>query len=187
MFWCRPSVGPSSGYRTVRTSKQQPCTLRTRPAPSTHVWICFIFLSFPFPLLFAFFVFFFFCFFASSFFGCTLIWYHGYVPGIGWLQVIRDGIPQPVSTVPWSWYCRARIILHLFAFFHRDTFFCLFCDHGLHTLEGNELLINLNIHNVRSSSSSLTQCLLTLITYQVLGAKSRTVNQIPLTTITLRV
>ena len=30
--------------------------------------------------------------------------YHGFVRGIVWLQVIRDGIPQLVSIVPFAYY-----------------------------------------------------------------------------------
>ena len=47
------------------------------------------------------------------------------------LQVIREGIPLLVSIVPLCavTYGGARIIL--FAFFHRDVYCSLFCDHGL--------------------------------------------------------
>ena len=36
--------------------------------------------------------------FSGGGFGCM---YHGYVPGIIWLQVIRDGTPQFANTLPW--------------------------------------------------------------------------------------
>ena len=58
----------------------------------------------------------------STFFGCTYVpgMYHGYVPGIVSLQVIRNGIPLLVSAVPF----RTGTAVHvLFCFFHRDVSF----------------------------------------------------------------
>ena len=58
--------------------------------------------------------------------------YHGYIPGAIWLQVIRDGKPQLVSTVPLAdWYdTAARAISYLFVSPQRDTFlYSLLCDH----------------------------------------------------------
>ena len=60
------------------------------------------------------------------------IQYHGYVPGLIWLQVIWDGIPQLVSAVSLTgWYDIAmRTISYLFVFCHQDAFcYNLFCDH----------------------------------------------------------
>ena len=64
-------------------------------------------------------------------------------PGVNWLQVIWDGIPQfiidIISTVlffPYGyWYCdmysAVRTISYFFVFSHRDAFlFRPFCDHG---------------------------------------------------------
>ena len=51
--------------------------------------------------------------------------YHGYVPGVIWLQVVRGStIPQLVSTVsPTDWYDTAvRTISYLLAFSHRAVF-----------------------------------------------------------------
>ena len=43
--------------------------------------------------------------------------YHGYVPGVIWLQVIRDGMPQLVSNVSLAdWYDTA-VCTNLYLFF----------------------------------------------------------------------
>ena len=65
---------------------------------------------------------------------------HGYVPGDVWLQVIRDGIPQLVSTVYLTgWYVNAaRTISYFLVFSHRDAYcYSPFCDHGQDLREVN--------------------------------------------------
>ena len=84
-------------HRTDRTSKQQPCPLGTRPAPSAH--FCFVLISFrfllscvfPFPSLSS-------CFsasFSSFFAGVPVHTVDLFLVA----QVIRDCIPQLVSSV----------------------------------------------------------------------------------------
>ena len=58
--------------------------------------------------------------------------YDIYAPDLIGLQVIRDGIPQLVSTVPLHAGTSVRVLsCTWFAFFHRGAFLSLFCDHGL--------------------------------------------------------
>ena len=54
--------------------------------------------------------------------------YHGYVPGIIWLQVIPDGVPQVVVlAVPLPLRTGTAVhVLFCFAVFHRDVFCRLF-------------------------------------------------------------
>ena len=96
---CRPSVGPSSGHIieliVPANSNLVPSGLGLRPECMMILFSFFSFFSFHFlsvPFLF--------CPslynspFSSSCSGVRM--YHGYVPGVMSLQVIRDGIPQPV-------------------------------------------------------------------------------------------
>ena len=55
--------------------------------------------------------------------------YHGRVPGVISLQVIRDGIPQLASTFPLRTGTAVRV---LFCFLAYETLFrSLFCGRGL--------------------------------------------------------
>ena len=89
----------SSTYtRTDRTvAANSNLVLGTRPAPCGHTcfnffqFLCFVFLPFFVLLVFLFFR--------------VYLQYHGYVPGVLWLQVIRDGMGQLVSMVSLAdWY-----------------------------------------------------------------------------------
>ena len=107
---CRLSVGPSPGHIigliVPANSNLVPSGLGLRPERMLVVVpVSFLFLSFS-------------CLFA-------LLWHllfrvyvftHGYVPGIIWMQVIRDGVPQLVST----FLLRAGNAVHVVCF----TFFC---------------------------------------------------------------
>ena len=116
--------------RTDRASKQEPCPLGTRPAPSALV--CFAFFSFPFLCIFLSSPYSCFSFSFSSLFGRTST-YHGFVPGIIWMQVIRDGIPQLVSIVlfAYSWYYIGAPTSYILVCFSpiKNVSAC-FCDHG---------------------------------------------------------
>ena len=94
------------------------------------MFVSFFFLVFFLP----FFLFVFFVTLFVFFIGCTyntmgmflvLFGNHGYVPVVVWLLVIRDGLPQPASTVPltgWHGTAAVRTLSHLFVFSHRYAF-----------------------------------------------------------------
>ena len=76
--------------------------------------------------------------------------YHGYVPGIISMQVIRDGIPQLVSTVPLR---TGTGVLVMYIFLPSRRFCSLFGDHGLDFRERSQrenIIIN---HFVEASPS----------------------------------
>ena len=65
--------------------------------------------------------------------------YHGYVPGIIWLQVVRDGIPQLVGTFPLSTGTAVHVLCCIFLLPSIETLlFSLFCDHWLDFREMNQ-------------------------------------------------
>ena len=105
---CRPSIGPSTGnilgLIVSVNSNLIPSGLGLRPE-RLFVLVSFFFLFF---LLFPF------CFFplCPSFFSGVRM-YHGYVPDIIALQVIRDGIRQFVGIVP----LRAATAMQVLFFF----------------------------------------------------------------------
>ena len=121
--------------RTDRASKQEPCPLGTRPAPSALVCFAFfIFFSFfsvyfPFFLLRAFFFPFFFRVYQCI--QCNYV----FLVGIIWLQVIWDGISQ-LATVSFLLRTTGSTSVHLLrryilvCIFSHQKCFSLFCDHG---------------------------------------------------------
>ena len=105
-FLCGPDVSPSAGHMRGRivpaNSNFVPQELGLRPqrlfASRPIVFFSFFlrtFFSYHYSPLFFLFI---------LFFGCTST-YHGLVHRITSLQIIRDGIPQLVSIVPFVYYC----------------------------------------------------------------------------------
>ena len=131
VFSCRASVGPPAGHITglivPANSNLVPSGLDLRPERKLVV-ILFSFLFLSASVLFPFLVVF--------FFGCTFIpWYHRYVPGIIWLQVIRDGTPQLVIA-PFPCILVLRCTYYFVFFFPIETLFCSLCsDHGVDSRE----------------------------------------------------
>ena len=134
IFLCRPYVGPSAERITglIVTGLIVPANSNLVPRDSACTlsacllrfsffsFGCFLCIFFPF-LLRAFV-------FPLVFFRCTST-YHGFVPGIVWLQEIRDVIPQLVGTVPFAYWYYGAPNSYLLFFFHQEDF-SLFCDHG---------------------------------------------------------